>query len=91
MTRSARGGEDGTVAGDYTHGMGHRDGLHHRRNMTLKEDACQMRRGQAPQVLAALNNAVIGIVLNAGEHNLAATQRAFSHTLDRLLARRAAF
>ena len=31
------------------------NGLHHRRDVTLAEDACQVRRGNAPQVLAALN------------------------------------
>lgn len=55
--------------------------------MTLHEDAGQVRRGQAPQVLAALNNTVIGLVLQTGANNLAAAQRAFAHTFDRLLAR----
>lgn len=63
------------------------NGLHYRRDVTLKEDACQVRRGQAPQVLAALNNAVVGIVLRSGECNLAAAQRAFAYSFDRLLAR----
>ncbi len=36
-------------------------GVYHRRDVTLREDACQVRRGQAPQVLAALNNVVVGI------------------------------
>ena len=62
------------------------NGLHHRRDVTLHEDACQVRRGQAPQVLAALNNTVLGIVLHAGERNLAASQRAFAYAFDRLLA-----
>jgi predicted transposase YbfD/YdcC len=66
------------------------NGLHYRRDVTLKEDACQVRRGQAPQVLAALNNAVVGIVLRSGECNLAAAQRAFAYSFDRLLARHTA-
>jgi predicted transposase YbfD/YdcC len=66
------------------------NGLHYRRDVTLSEDACQVRRGQAPQVLAALNNTVVGIVLRAGERNLAAAQRAFAYTFDRLLARHTA-
>jgi predicted transposase YbfD/YdcC len=64
------------------------NGLHHRRDVTLREDACQVRRGQAPQVLAALNNVVIGIVQRAGQQNLAAAQRAFSYSFDRILAHR---
>ena len=63
------------------------NGLHHRRDVTLHEDACQLRRGHGPQVLAALNNAVIGIVLQHGEANLAAAQRAFDYAFDRVLAR----
>lgn len=67
------------------------NGLHHRRDVTLQEDACQVRRGRAPQVLAALNNTAIGIVRQAGADNLAAAQRAFTYAFDRLLARHAAF
>jgi predicted transposase YbfD/YdcC len=63
------------------------NGLHYRRDVTLQEDACQLRRGQGPQVLAALNNATIGIVLQHGEPNLAAAQRAFDYAFDRMLAR----
>jgi predicted transposase YbfD/YdcC len=62
--------------------------LHHRRDVSLQEDACQVRRGQAPQVLAALNNAVVGIVQQAGHGNLPAAQRAFSYAFDRLMAYR---
>lgn len=62
------------------------NGLHYRRDVTLDEDACQVRRGNAPQVLAALNNVVIGIARCAGEQNLAATQRMFAYAFDRLLA-----
>ncbi len=66
------------------------NGLHYRRDVTLQEDASQVRRGGAPQVLAALNNAVIGITQQAGEGNLAAAQRRFAYHFDRLLARIAA-
>ena len=65
------------------------NGLHYRRDVALEADRCQVRRGRAPQVLAVLNHAVIGIVLRTGERNLAAAQRAFIHAFDRLLARRA--
>jgi predicted transposase YbfD/YdcC len=63
------------------------NGLHYRRDVTLHEDAGQLRRGDGPQVLAALNNAVVGIVLQAGHSNLAAAQRAFDFPFDRFLAR----
>jgi len=54
------------------------NGLHDRRDVTLEEDRCQVRRGQAPPVMAARNTTVVGIVQQAGERNLAAAQRAFS-------------
>jgi len=63
------------------------NGLHYRRDVSLAEDACQVRRGHGPQVLATLNNTVIGIVLTTGQRNLAAAQRAFSYAVDRILAR----
>jgi predicted transposase YbfD/YdcC len=63
------------------------NGLHYRRDVTLEEDACQLRRGRGPQVLAALNNAVIGLAGLHGQTNLAAAQRAFDYAFDRLLAR----
>ena len=36
--------------------------LHYVRDVTLGEDACRVRRGSAPQVLAALRNAVIHLL-----------------------------
>ena len=36
--------------------------LHWRKDVSLKEDACLSRRGQVPQVLAALNNVVLGLM-----------------------------
>jgi predicted transposase YbfD/YdcC len=63
------------------------NGLHYRRDVTLHEDAGQVRRGHAPQVLAALNNTVIGLVLQTGARNLAAAQRAFAYAFERMLAR----
>lgn len=61
------------------------NGLHHRRDVTLHEDASQVRMGQAPQVLAGLNNAVCGILAQAGLNNLAAFQRSMAAAIDRLL------
>ncbi|MDY3557421.1 ISAs1 family transposase [Gemmata sp. JC717] len=36
--------------------------LHYVRDVTPREDACRVRRGAAPQVLAALRNAVIHLL-----------------------------
>ena len=38
------------------------NGLHYVRDVTLKEDACQVRSGTAPQVLAGLRNAVVHLI-----------------------------
>ena len=36
--------------------------LHYVRDVTLGEDACRVRRGTAPQVLAALRNSVVHLL-----------------------------
>lgn len=38
------------------------NGLHYVRDVTLGEDACRVRKGVAPQVLATLRNAVIHLL-----------------------------
>jgi predicted transposase YbfD/YdcC len=63
------------------------NGLHYRRDVSLAEDASRLRRGHGPQVMAALNNAVIGLVLSSGARNLAAVQRNVAFRFDRYLAR----
>jgi len=65
------------------------NGLHHRRDVTLREDACQLRRGRGPQTNAALNNLVVSFVVGSGATKLAAVQREFAFRFDRLLARAA--
>jgi predicted transposase YbfD/YdcC len=40
--------------------------LHYVRDVSFGEDASQVRCGTAPQVLAALRNAAIGMVRDAG-------------------------
>jgi hypothetical protein len=65
------------------------NGLHYRRDVRLAEDASRLRRGHGSQVMAALNNAVVGLVLGSGERNLAAVQRHVAFRFDRYLAHRA--
>ncbi len=62
--------------------------LHRRRDVTLGEDASQVRMGQAPHILASLNNAVCGLAAKGGMSNLAALQRSLAAAFDRLLFRR---
>jgi hypothetical protein len=38
------------------------NGLHSRRDTTLREDHSQLRMGHAPHLLAILNNTVVGLV-----------------------------
>ena len=61
------------------------NGLHYRRDVTLDEDASLVRTGQAPHVLATLNNFVCGLSARAGITNLAAIQRALAAAVDRCL------
>jgi predicted transposase YbfD/YdcC len=52
--------------------------LHYVRDVTLGEDASQVRSGSAPEVLAALRNVVIGLLRGAGHTNLAAALRHYA-------------
>lgn len=62
------------------------NGLHYRRDMTLREDHSQLRMGHAPHVLAILNNIVVGLVAHQGKTNLAEARREFAYHLERALA-----
>jgi hypothetical protein len=60
---------------------GHRlieNGLHYRRDATLREDWSQVRRGHAPKVLAALNNVVLGLLLRRGVTNVPKARRRYA-------------
>jgi predicted transposase YbfD/YdcC len=49
--------------------------LHYVRDVTLGEDASQVRTGAAPEVMAALRNVVLALLRHAGSTNIAATLR----------------
>jgi predicted transposase YbfD/YdcC len=51
--------------------------LHYRRDVTLGEDACQVRIKGAPQVLAALNGGVLALMDWLGVTNVASQMRHF--------------
>jgi len=61
------------------------NGLHYVRDVTLGEDACRVRKGSAPQVLAAVRNAVIHLVsgLHLASH-AAALRRLNAHPEEAL-------
>lgn len=52
--------------------------LHGVRDVTLGEDASQVRSGAAPQIMAALRNAVLGLLRGAGWTNIAAALRHYA-------------
>lgn len=51
------------------------NGLHDVRDVTLGEDACRVRTGSAPQVLAGRRNAALTTLRAAGHDNIAAACR----------------
>lgn len=60
-------------------------GLHSRRDGSLAEDAMRTRTGQAPHVLATLNNLALGLLGRQRISNVAEAQRAIAYHLDRFL------
>lgn len=48
------------------------------RDVTFGEDACRVQAGYGPQVLAAVRNAVIGLLRSQGLENIAGAQRSFT-------------
>jgi hypothetical protein len=52
--------------------------LHYVRDVTMGEDACRVRKGSGPQVLAGIRNSVIALARRAGWTNIAAALRHYS-------------
>jgi len=59
---------------------------HYVRDVTLQEDACQIKKGGAPQNLAALRNALISLLRLQGCTNIAAGLRACAWKTSQLFA-----
>ncbi len=53
------------------------NGLHYRRDDTLKEDRCTLRRNQAAPAMAAVNNLGLGLLLPRGVMNVPDARREF--------------
>jgi predicted transposase YbfD/YdcC len=51
------------------------NGLHYTRDETLGEDRCRVRRGAAPQVLAALRNVAVHVLRTRKASSAAAAAR----------------
>jgi predicted transposase YbfD/YdcC len=60
--------------------------LHHRRDVSLGEDACQTRPGPVPSLLAQLNSTVLSLLDRLGVRNVARQMRYFDAHLDQALA-----
>jgi hypothetical protein len=75
------------VVGLYARRWDIENGLHYRRDHTLREDDSQLRMGYAPHLLAILNNTVWGLFARHGATNLPHAQRVFAYQFDRALAR----
>ena len=54
------------------------NGLHFVRDVTLGEDACRVRKGSAPQALAAIRNAVVHLLEGVKAASKAAATRRFA-------------
>jgi hypothetical protein len=54
------------------------NGLHYVRDVTLGEDASQIRCGQGPAVFAAVRNTALGLTRRALQTNVAAAQRRYA-------------
>jgi hypothetical protein len=55
------------------------------RDVTMGEDACRVRTGAAPQVLAGVRNAVVALLRHAGWTNVAAALRHYSVKVGKAL------
>jgi predicted transposase YbfD/YdcC len=61
------------------------NGLHYRRDVTLGEDASRVRKGGAPQIMAALRNSVIHVLSGVVAPGLASAMRTMGNSLSQAL------
>ncbi len=59
--------------------------LHYVRDVALREDACRIRTGEAPQNLAAFRNGIVFWLRLQGHQNITAALRAFTWKTQHLL------
>lgn len=58
------------------------NGLHYRRDVTLREDHIRISHRQQAEVMAVLNNFLVGLARKLGFHNLASAQRRFDAAIN---------
>ncbi len=54
------------------------NGLHYRRDETMREDWCHLRLGHAQHMMAAVNNLVLGLLLRRGVRNVPQQRRRYA-------------
>jgi predicted transposase YbfD/YdcC len=59
--------------------------LHYRRDVTLGEDASRIRKGVAPQVMAALRNSILHVLRDVAAPSLASALRTMGNCLSQAL------
>ena len=70
-------GPDRLLALQRTH-WGIENGLHYRRDVTLKEDRCRLKIGHAARTMATLNNLVLALILHQGYTCLPQARRRYA-------------
>jgi predicted transposase YbfD/YdcC len=70
---------------DWVRGHWGIEALHHLRDTTFAEDACQVRTGTAPRAMASLRNLAIGILRLHGHRNIATALRRNARDATRVL------
>ncbi len=61
------------------------NGLHYRRDETLREDWCHLRLGHGQRMMAAVNNLVLGLLLRRGVSNVPQQRRWYAARWDEAL------
>jgi hypothetical protein len=61
------------------------NGLHYRRDATLRKDQTRMKRPNQAQATAVLNNFIIGLANKLGFRNLDSAQRCFDAAISSAL------
>ena len=61
------------------------NGLHYRRDETLREDWCHLRLGHTQRMMAAINNLVLGLLLRRGVKNVPQQRRRYAAHWDEAL------
>jgi len=61
------------------------NGLHYRRDETLREDWCHLRIAHAPRAMAVINNLLLGLLARQGHTNVPKARRYYAAHLDQAL------